>query len=155
MENNKNRGIYIGAVIVFLLILGYWAMNKDNAPNPEENNVANEEVKDSTEDTSTGSVNVGKPATLSYQNAVNKYKDARIELDPTCQASPNQMTFKNGTEIMIDNRSSKDRTVKVGSIYNIKAWGFKIVKLTSATLPATWMVDCDQSQNVATILIQQ
>ena len=99
-------------------------------------------------------MNVSKPA-LSYQNALAKYKDVRIQLNANCQADPTQMTFKNGTEIMMDNRSPKDRTVKVGSIYNIKAWGFKIVKLSSATLPATWLVDCDKSQNVATILIQK
>jgi hypothetical protein len=55
---------------------------------------------------------------------------------------------------MIDNRSEVARTVKVGSSFGIKAWGFEIVKLSSATLPATWYVDCDKSQNVATILIQ-
>jgi len=56
---------------------------------------------------------------------------------------------------MIDNRAPVARTVKVGSTFPIKAYGFKIVNLSSATLPATWYVDCDSSQNVATILIQK
>ena len=151
MENNKNVWVYV-VIAVLVLGLGYWLMNKDSV---KEEGIDNDsEVVDSTEDTSEGSVNVSKPA-LSYQNALAKYKDVRIQLNANCQADPTQMTFKNGTEIMMDNRSPKDRTVKVGSIYNIKAWGFKIVKLSSATLPATWLVDCDKSQNVATILIQK
>lgn len=108
------------------------------------------------EDTSTGSVNASSPAvTISYANALIKYKDARIQLNAACQTIPNNMTFKNGTNIMIDNRAPVALTVKVGSVFTIKAYGFKIVKLSSATLPATWLVDCGTSQNVATILIQK
>ena len=113
-------------------------------------------LKVDTEDTSTGSVNAGiSTPSISYANALIKYKDARIQLNAACQATPNNMTFKNGTSIMIDNRASVALTVKAGSVFTIKAYGFKIVKLSSATLPATWLVDCGTSQNVATLLIQK
>ena len=56
---------------------------------------------------------------------------------------------------MIDNRSGTARTVRVSSNYSIPAYGFKIVKLSSPTTPAIWYIDCDKSQNVATILIQK
>ena len=158
MGNNKN--LWIGVVVVLVIALGLilWSMNKSSDPLAGENgeNVAQEQSPEPVEDTSEGSVNVGVSASsISYANALLKYKDARIQLDKICQATPNNVTFKNNTSIMIDNRAPVARTVKVGSTFSIKAWGFKIVKLQSATLPVTWLMDCDKSQNVATILIQK
>ncbi len=98
-----------------------------------------------------------QPVSMSYQNALELYKDnKRIQLsgDAFCQVSPNNVMYKNGTSIMIDNRSSKTRTIKVGSTYTIEGYGFKIIKLSSATLPATLLMDCDQQQNVAKVLLQ-
>ena len=153
---NKNLWIGLGVVVVLgLLIWWYGASNnskiEDEAMTPSETTDV-----DSTEDTSTGSVNTGAPAaSLSYQQALVTYKDKRLQITNTCQVSPNNVTYKNGTSIMLDNRSAVTRTIKLGSTYSIKAYGFKIVKLNSATVPATWLMDCDSSQNVATILIQK
>lgn len=162
MQNNKSRNLWIGAIgiVVLALIVVYLSTNKSVAPIAVDNTnpVVDTNVVpvNSNEDTSTGSVNTGSGAvTISYTNALAKYTNARIQLNTICQASPNNMTFKNGTNIMIDNRAPVDRVVKVGSIFNIKAYSFKIIKLSSATLPVTWLVDCDKSQNVATILIQK
>jgi hypothetical protein len=152
--HSGNRKLIVELVIVLVLVgFGLWSLNK-NPLTPSDSSVdANQTV---TEDTSNGSVNANNPSSsISYQNALVQYKDARLQLDSTCQASPDRSTFKNGTNIMIDNRSDKPRTVKVGSTFPIKAYGFKIVRLSSSTLPATWYVDCDTSQNVATILIQK
>ena len=149
---NKNLWIGVGVVLVVVLGLVYWSKSSP-APVAEENTPA---VVDSTEDTGVGSVNTGSgAASISYANALVKYKNARLQLDKNCQASPDQMTFKNNSYLMVDNRAPVSRTVKVGSVFNIKAYGFKIVKLSSAKLPATWLVDCDKSQNVSTITIQK
>jgi|SRR3989338_9543454 len=147
----KNQKIVLELVVVLVLVgFGLWGLSQKPA------DVKNDTAITPTEDVSTGSVNVSTPsAPVAYAEALVKYKDARIQLDNTCQASPNKTTFKNGTNIMIDNRAPVARTVKVGSTFPIKAYGFKIVNLSSATLPATWYVDCDSSQNVATILIQK
>src|SRR5258708_267492 len=156
MDNN-NKNLWASVIIVVVLVAGiaYWAMNRNSTS--EQSPLAAQTPVTSTEDTTAGSVNSSASplATLSYQQALLKYKDARIQLDKTCQATPNNVTYKNGTNIMIDNRAPVARTVKVGSTISIKGWGFKIVKLSSSTLPATWLVDCDTSQNVATILIQK
>jgi hypothetical protein len=111
----------------------------------------------STEDTSGEDTSYGatKPVSLSYKDALIKYKDARLQLDKVCQASPDKMTFKNNSYLMVDNRSAVSRTIKVGSTFGLKAYGFKIIKLSSSKLPATWYVDCDKSQNVSTITIQK
>lgn len=156
MENNKNMWIGIGAIAVIVLIFVFLSMNKKETIEDENVNTTGDQITVvGEEDLTDGSVNATTPvATLSYQQALVKYKDARIQLDNTCQASPDKMTFKNGTSIMIDNRAPVARTVKVGSTFSIKAYGFKIVKLSSDTIPTTWLVDCDGSQNVSTILIQ-
>ncbi|OGI67505.1 hypothetical protein A2823_02060 [Candidatus Nomurabacteria bacterium RIFCSPHIGHO2_01_FULL_41_91] len=148
----QNKNLWIGLVVVLIVVVVFWFVGKSSVPVVVDDNA----IVDSTEDTSEGSVNVGAPAaSISYANALVKYKDARIQLEKTCQASPDKGTFKNGTNIMIDNRAPVARTVKVGSVFPIKAYGFKIVNLSSSNLPATWYVDCDKSQNVATILIQK
>lgn len=146
----------MGVVVVVLVIIFAFKMRAPGSlqtGEPAENEMT---ALEPSEDVGPGSINASSPAApISYQNALLKYKDARLQLDTTCQGSPDRMTFKNGTNIMIDNRSPNTRTVKVGSTFTIKPWGFKIVNLSSATLPATWYVDCDQSQNVSTILIQK
>lgn len=153
MEGTQNKNVWIGVGVVLVVVLGfwYWSMNKSSVPVVEESTVV-----DSVEDTTAGSVNTGSTAaSISYTNALVKYKDARLQLDKNCQASPDQMTFKNGASVMVDNRAAVDRVVKLGSVFTIKAYGFKIVKLSSSTLPAKWYVDCDKSQNVSTITIQK
>ena len=139
-------------VLVLVLVgFGLWSLKNST---PSSDSVKTDQT--TTGNTTNGGGNIVNPtATISYQNALVQYKDARIQLEGNCQASPDNSTFKNGANIMIDNRSDKTRTVKVGSTFTIKPWGFKIVNLYSPSLPATWYVDCDASQNVATILIQK
>ncbi len=100
-----------------------------------------------------------QPVTMSYQKALENYKDnLRIQLSGTsfCQASPNNVMYKSGTSIMIDNRSAQTRNIKIGSAsYTIEGYGFKIVKLSSATLPTTLLMDCGTQQNIAKILLQK
>ena len=160
MEKNKNLWIWIVVILVVVVGLVFWA-TRSSAPTvvnstptvPVDNTALQVQ---STEDLSAGSVDVGATAaTISYTNALIKYKDARLQLDKTCQATPYNMTFKNNSLLMVDNRAPVARTVHIGSIFPIKAYGFKIIKLSSVKLPATWLVDCDKMQNVATILIEK
>ena len=152
-EGKSGGGKEIIELIVVLVLVGFglWWMK-----NPPENAAVNNSPTSGENGTVAGGGNTpSSGAVISYQNALAQFKDARIQLDNNCQATPNRMTFKNGSNIMIDNRSDKARTVKVGSTFTIDPWGFKIVRLVSSTLPATWYVDCGNSQNVATILIQK
>ncbi len=154
MQKNKNTILAIVGLVVVALIVLMVVKNNKKAVQPVV--VNDQPIEQVDEDTTTGAV-VVKPAknSISYQNALIKYKDHRIQLGQDCQATPTNVTYKNGTSIMIDNRSNVARTVKVGSNYTIAAWSFKIVNITSSTLPATWLVDCGAQQNVATILIQK
>ena len=96
------------------------------------------------------------PVTISYANALVQYADRRIQLDGTCQARPHQVTYKDNTGIMIDNRSPLTRTITVGTTFTIKPYGFRIVTLPDVYLKnKTLLVDCDGYKNVATILVQE
>ena len=154
MQKNKNTILVIIGLAVIVLVA--MAVIKNNKKVVEPVVVNDQAVEQVNEDVATGAV-VIKPTknSISYQQALIKYKDHRIQLGQDCQATPTKITYKNGTSIMIDNRSNTARTVKVGSSYTIPAWSFKVVNLTSSTLPATWLVDCGKQQNVATILIQK
>lgn len=152
---NKDHHVFVELVIIIALVaFGFWSLKKSSNLVSTDNTVNNQEVT-LPKDISKANINVNVPPSISYAQALVQFKDARLQLDQNCQASPNNMTFKNGAYLMVDNRASAARTVKIGSTFSINAYGFKIVQLSSATLPATWYVDCDASQNVATILIQK
>lgn len=160
MENNKQTNLYyiLGAVLFVAIIAAMlWSVRKDTSGlvgNLDQN--TNQAITLPTEDVSAGSVNVAKKTpSIGYAEALIKYKDARIQLDTLCRAFPNYATYKNNTSIMIDNRAPLSRVVKIDSNYSVKAYSFKIIKLSSATLPITWLVDCDKYENVATILLQK
>ena len=112
-----------------------------------------------TEDVSAGDVTAATPgaAPLAYDQALLKYANARVQFDTACQATPSASTFTNGTLVMLDNRSPDARVIHLGSLgdVSIKAWGFKIVQLSSSLLPNNVAVDCGSSQNVTIISIQK
>ena len=154
MENNKNKKLWLGLVIVLVVLVGllFWSMKKNAVPGVGQNK--NLYSPESTEDTSAGSINEGAGAVISYASALSKYKGAILELDGSCKANSGNITLKNNTYLMIDNQAPIDRVIKVGSITNIKANSFKLVQIESESAPATLSVDCDQSQNVATVFLQ-
>jgi hypothetical protein len=90
-----------------------------------------------------------------YTEAIRQYADRRIQFDMYCQANPLNNTYKNGTSIMLDNRSGDARIITVNGVqYKLAGYGWKIITLYSKTLPATWAVDCGSARNVSKILIQ-
>ena len=160
IENKKFLYYGMGLVVLVVLTIIFWSINRNkgaalvgNLDSKTDQMITVPSIENKTIKRIGFHGNKIKP--LSYEEALLKYKDNRIQLDKGCQAIPNTITYKNGTSIMIDNRTSADRIVKVGSSYPIKGYDFKIIKLSSETLPMTWLVDCDNSQNVASILIQK
>ena len=93
---------------------------------------------------------------LTYQEAIKKYEGTRIQFDARCQATPNQITVKNGAAVMLDNRSGDARNFSVGATkYVLAGYGFRIITASSKTLPATLVIDCGSAQNVGRILVQK
>lgn len=154
-------------VIVAVVVIGWFAMSAFNNPAVTETGTPGTQKATTTAPVAKTTTTVKKtvvpvasqPVTMSYQKALETYKDnLRLQLSGAdfCQVSPNNVMYKNGTSIMIDNRSAKTRSIKIGSTsYSIEGYGFKIVKLSSSTLPATLLMDCGTQQNIAKILLQR
>jgi len=118
MENTNKKVLYYGIAAVVVLALIIFLMMKKGGPalTGDVDQEIDQTTGLSTEDTSTGSVNGGQKAPyIAYDEALVKYKDTRIQINSGCQAFPNNVTYKNGTTIMIDNRSNVDHLVKVGT----------------------------------------
>jgi len=166
MNENKNVWMIGGVILVVVAIIVFVVMQNKDKDNDDllenEGNVVEDELVVEGEavvgelDT-IPDVKVTKSpvVSLTYEQALIKYKDYRLQIDTQCRVSPNNITYKNKTNIMLDNRSPVSRTVKVGSTYTIKPWGFKIITVSASTFPTKLLVDCDKSQNVATILVQK
>ncbi|OGZ73706.1 MAG: hypothetical protein A2908_03710 [Candidatus Staskawiczbacteria bacterium RIFCSPLOWO2_01_FULL_38_12b] len=155
---NKNIIIIILAVGL-LVVLGITVSYMINSPVPSENNISPTDNSATTEPESVQDIS-GQTSTavtaISYANALVTYADRRIQIDTACRAYPSNITYKDNTGIMIDNRSPQTRTIKIGTTFTVKPWGFKIFVLPDIYLKSkTILVDCDQSQNVATILVQE
>ena len=94
--------------------------------------------------------------TLAYSEVVKQYVGRQIQFDANCQAIPTQTTFKNGTSVMFDNRSGDARTIKIGDVsYVFPGYGYKILTLSSSTLPKTLNLNCGSAVNVGSILLQK
>ena len=156
---NKNTNLIWGITIVLIVVLTIIMVRAKNHKRNKEINNYGEMAQvnvEGTHDTTSDEKSTSKPApVMSYAEALAKYKDRRIQFDQSCQATPNNMTFKNGTTIMLDNRAGVARNININGPVSIKAYGFKIITLSSNTLPKTILVDCGTGQNVATILIQK
>lgn len=100
---------------------------------------------------------VGKPLPgFSYQEAVETYKDRRFQFDDACNATPNFLTFKNGPDVMFDNRSSAEKIIKLDKIgYKVGPFGFIVLTITAPTTPYSIEVDCNQLFNTAIINLQK
>ena len=93
---------------------------------------------------------------LSYGEAIKVYAGTRIQFNAQCQASPNSITIKNGQSVMFDNRSGDARWFSLnGTGYYIAGYGFRVLPLSSKTLPVTYTVDCGSAQNVAKVIVQK
>ena len=156
---NKALWIVLGVIVVAAIVLAIIFGGKGTM-SPSGTTGDTTQEPDSTQDvgdTAAGGTTSGAgAATLSYQQALTQYATRRIQLDAQCQAHPNIVTYKDNTGIMIDNRSAVARTVKIGTTYTIKPWGFRIITLPNTDRSiSTYFVDCDSRQNVASIEVQE
>src|SRR3989344_2701949 len=157
MEKNNLKiwGLIVVALVIIATVIFFVSQNKQIFVT-EVNDSATTEPAESVQDSDQAAGITIDASPISYANALVKYADRRIQLDKDCRAYPSNVTYKDNTGIMIDNRSPKTRTVIVGTTFTIKPYGFKIVILPDIYLKSrTILVDCDQSQNVATILVQE
>ncbi len=103
----------------------------------------------------TAGVSTGTGA-KTYSALVTQYGTNRIQFDQYCQAIPKTAVFKTGAKVMFDNRSGDARSIMInGTTYNFPGYGYRVITLSSTTLPKTILLDCGSAQNVGTITIQK
>ncbi len=161
-KNSKTIWAIVGLIVVILIVVlvsrSYLVKTGTLEKSGEQTNVTPETTvePESTLDATVTESEKPVAVTIAYTDALVQYKDRRIQFDKGCQAFPNTITYNDNFGIMLDNRSPNTRKIKVGTVYSIKPYGFKIVKLPDVylTSKATLLVDCDERQNVATILVQ-
>ncbi|MEO8065493.1 MAG: hypothetical protein ABI643_01395 [Candidatus Doudnabacteria bacterium] len=152
--SDKNKYLWIvGGLVVVALAIWLIASNSNNTSGPS-NTYTPQTPTTQTPPTTTPSTAPGA-ASAAYTAALTKYAATRIQIQNNCQVVPNRSVYKTGTAIMLDNRTNVTRTVKLDSTFVIPAFGFKITTLSGGTLPRTILVDCDKSQNVATITLEK
>ena len=170
----KELYVFIGVVAVAVVLIATAILNSINNPgstgilNPQNQDKQNEKKA---EEPGSGNPATGKTGTiptstlvqtnLSYQQAISLYEGRRFQFTFTskegCEINPYYATFKEGTNIMLDNRENRAITVYLDGIgYNIGAYNFKIVRLsTLAQLIHTINVNCDKGKNNGQIMLQQ
>ena len=91
----------------------------------------------------------------SYTDLVQMYGNNRIQIDRSCQVMPSTMAVKNGTSIMLDNRSNSAKAVSLnGKVYNLAAYGYQVVTLQAPSVPQNISISCNTSVNVGTIMLE-
>jgi hypothetical protein len=164
---NEQKQYAVGAGVVALLVIVVVAlqMNQKSAgPIPSGENTNTMPGATSTPPSATDepaaapTAPAPKPVdpAVTYAKALVDYKGRLIQFSATCQMTPSQVTFKNGTSVMFDNRGPNAITIRLGETpFTIKALDYTLIKVTSKTLPNTVSVDCGASFNVGRILLQQ
>lgn len=160
MKNTNSVWAWVGIIVlvaaVVLIVVNVRKNDKVDSTDTDTSLVP-------TEDVSAGSIDAPKttgvaPVTMSYQNALETYATHRIQFDANCQATPHTSTYKNGTNVMLDNRAPDARMIHLGDLgtVSIKGYGFKIVNFSLAGLTKNDIaIDCDASQSVAIITVQK
>ncbi len=163
MNSNKVWAWILGIIVVIGIIILVVHAKKTAAPYADTStNTSDTSALEASEDISTGSVHASATgaavaSALSYEAALKLYASARIQFGEMCNGISSAQTWKNGMDVMLDNRSAQPRTIHLGILGNvsIKAWGFKIVKLYVPTPPTVINVDCDGQQNTVQISLQK
>ncbi|KKR02672.1 MAG: hypothetical protein UT29_C0001G0152 [Candidatus Yanofskybacteria bacterium GW2011_GWA1_39_13] len=149
----KYSWIVVGVVVLVAIYFmgGDWMGKKTGdevvslSPSPSSKVVAKTVTKTSPTPTST----------KSYTELVKEYEGRRIQFDQYCQATPKDITYKNGTSIMLDNRSGDARTITLADAkYQLSGYGYAVVTLSSQSLPKEMLLSCGAGINVGRILLQ-
>lgn len=92
---------------------------------------------------------------LSYSQLVAQYGSNRIQFNQDCQANPSSMALKTGTGILLDNRSNKTQVISLnGASYTLVPFGYRVVTVSSASLPKAIGVTCNGAVNTGMINLQ-
>ncbi len=152
MLSQKNRNFALVLVGLFLIIV-IWAFNVNK---PMSSNLVQPNNPAVSPNTGLSGTPRLSPKALKYENALQQFAGRVVQFDELCQAHPANMTVKNGTAVMFDNRSGDARWFTLnGSGYHLKGYSYTVVTLSGKKLPLNLVIDCGSAKNVGQILIQR
>ena len=166
MNPEMDKSIYTKITVIFfavVLIFGFFKYKEFLFPAKIKNDAVTEQTQNKPA-SSTSPATTKKQATatttetreiLTYGQALAAYGSNRIQFDLNCQAIPAASNFKNGTKIMFDNRSNQEKWINLDDQkYYLDPYGFKIITVSSKTLPHTFRIDCGSGRNNGQITVQ-
>lgn len=154
---NQRTWIFL-AVFLVIAIFGLFFINQSQEMSEEDiaKSLSNQPSSSVTPTPTKKSISGTATSTQTYTKLVKEYEGKRIQFDINCQAIPSNVTYKNGTKVMFDNRSGDARTITVGgTAYYFAGYGYKILTLSSSILPKNLLLSCGSAVNVGQILLQQ
>lgn len=97
---------------------------------------------------------------MGYTTLVRQYSDRKIQFDEFCHGVPGQLVVKKGQQILLDNRSSDTKTIKLDSQPHVlPGYNYRLVVITTSNpLPYSLGIDCKSvngnTENSAVINVQ-
>ncbi|MEI6580870.1 MAG: hypothetical protein WCO07_01715 [bacterium] len=162
MKNRKEDIIFIAVLLVLILIFVVFKVvkgNKAEAPAPEivptTTTLSNGEMTPKIVVLKKKKTDTVWPE-LSYSEELNKYRDGRlVQFNANCAVFPATMAIANGSDIMLDNRSKVTQTITIGNNKHVlDPYDFEILKISVPQIPVTYLFDCNDRENVATLIVE-
>ena len=160
--NNKKVGLI--AVVIFVILVAIGVNRKyPSSPKSPNNSTEITDINEIPVITSVSDQLTSKPENKSpknivvvqehdYEKSLIQFEDKRIQFGQNCNAIPNRSVFNQGEKIMIDNRSSEMKGIKIGDQnILIQAYDFSIINLYQK---GEFGVNCGLLKNTATIIVQ-
>lgn len=163
-KKSNHTALIIGIIVVALIVVGLVmsSKNKDvddaivspgdtttvpDTTTPPTGSPAGAVANPDREGTSVGS-GAGKYATLMLT-----YKGRMVQFNKECAVVTNKVTFKQGTDILLDNRDDTAVKIVIGSrTFNLPAYGYKVIDLPTI---GSFQLDCNKRLNVVTVTVQK
>lgn len=163
MKNRKEDVIFVAVLLVLVLVFIVFKVINNKKAKEAAEVIAPEVIAPAVEGQPAKVVIIKKkkPAAtiwpeLSYSEEFAKYRDGRlVQFNNDCQVFPSSMVIKNGASVMLDNRSKVQQVITLGeNKYTLAPYDFEIMTIKAPAIPTTYFVDCNEKQNVTTIIVE-
>jgi hypothetical protein len=168
IQTKSKSGTYltIGIVVVVLIVVGLLLSHKKSTtddmvtPAPVDTTVPDTTTPvTSPKSTTTGPGIDPEREGIStsnagvYANLMLKYKDHMVQFNKQCQVVTVVQGWKQGTDILLDNRAAISAKIVIGSrTFVLPGYGYKVIDLPTV---GKFVIDCNARQNVTTITVQK
>jgi hypothetical protein len=164
MKNRKEDVIFVAVLLVLILVFVVFKIVKGKKVEaPAVDTVATVQTVDQKPQPKKAVIiKQAKPENivwpeLSYSEEFAKYQNSGrlIQFNASCQVFPATMVMVNGSSVMLDNRSKNEQIITLGdNKYTIAPYDFEIMTISAVAIPTTFLIDCNDRQNVATLIVE-